>query len=159
MSWPNFHGPRAGGAGSGEPGVCADRPHHREAFRPSCFPPLSLQVFSGDQFYSKQKSELLFFFPKMRKQQESKLSRQTSQRAAEEEPPPWKMTEPVSLLIEDGGGLHGAGPPDKAPGWPQAVSTGPLPPTGSPGFQPLGFLPILRTSLKPINKTDFKPNE
>lgn len=53
----------------------------------------------------------------MRKQQESKLSPvRPHKRAAEEEPPPWKTTEPVSLLLEDGGGLHGAGPPDKAPG-------------------------------------------
>lgn len=120
-----------GSLGSVQTGPTTKRPSGHHAF------PLFLSKYSQGISSTLSKNQSCYFFPKKRKQQERKLARQTSQRAAEEASPPWEMTELLGHLLEDGGGLHRASPPDKAPGWPQAVSTGSLPPTVSPGFQSL----------------------
>lgn len=119
-----------GSLGSVQTGPPTKRPSGHHAF------PLFLSKYSQGISSTLSKNQSCYFFPKKRKQQERKLARQTSQRAAEEAPPPWRTAE-LGHLLKDGGGLHRAGPPDKAPGWPQAVSTGSLPPTVSPGFQSL----------------------
>lgn len=85
LSWPKFHGTQSSRVGTGiwgASGVCADWPHHQEAFRPSCFPSFSPSI-SRDQFYSKQKSELLLF-SKKRNNRKVNWPVRTSQRAAEE---------------------------------------------------------------------------